>query len=148
VLGVTDPDTGAPAVVQVAATGDRLLAFYPLVLGKFRFGGQMYAVINLQSGEASWITLDDLSAPEYAWVALVTFAPDGSKLLMVSRLTSPDYQVFIRDLGTGKQVTVLPEGLSGAAPVEWGVLPTWATNGTVLITDGARLSAATLLAIA
>jgi len=33
-------------------------------------------------------------------------------------------------------------------PIARGVLPVWATDGTVLITDGARRSVATLLTIA
>lgn len=147
VLGAADDESGAPAVVQVTATGDRLLAYYPLVVSRFSGGNTYLATVDLESGAAEWLTLDDPNAPEHAWISMAAFSPDGTALLLVSRLTTPDYQVFVRDVATGQQASVVPEGLPGAVPVNWSVIPTWATNGTALIPDAARLSNAVLLEI-
>ncbi len=145
VLGVTDPDAGAPAVAHVAASGDRLLAFYPLAAARFQVAKPVFALVDLARGRASWLTLNIPGVPDYAWVWMATFSPDGRMLLLVSRLTDPDHQVILQDVSTGRQVSIVPEGLTGAGPVAWGILPTWATNGTVFITNGASLSSATLL---
>jgi hypothetical protein len=55
--------------------------------------------------------------------------------------------VRIRDVATGAVTPLIPDGLPSAGPTEYGIMPTWATNGTVLITGGGDLSRATLLTL-
>jgi Tol biopolymer transport system component len=115
-LGTTDPEHGPPSVVQVSPRGDKLLALYPLAATDFGFRGSAYTLVNVATGAAEPLTVQDPAAPEFAWVALATISPDGSELLTVTRLTDPDFQVFVRDLDAGEEV-LLVDGLPGAAPV-------------------------------
>jgi hypothetical protein len=78
---------------------------------------------------------------------MATFSPDGTMLLEVTTRTSPDHQVLVRDLATGEVSTLIEEGLESAGPPQYGVMPTWAANGSVLITGGGDLSRATLLTL-
>jgi Tol biopolymer transport system component len=145
VAGTTDPDLGPPIAVQVAPAGDRVLGFYIWVANQFSGKGPLYALVDVASGRATPLTLEDPNAPAYAFVSLATLSPDGSKLLFVSRLTNPDFQLFVRDLPDG-EANRLIDGLPGAVTVAYGLVPTWATDGTVFM--NINLSTGTLIRLA
>jgi Tol biopolymer transport system component len=145
VATATDPDLGPPMVVQVAPAGDRLLAFYIVAATQFAIGGPFYAIVDVASGETTPLTLEEAGAPEHAFVALATLSPNGSKVLYVSRLTDPDNQVFVRDVEGGEAIRLV-DGLPRAFTVAPGLIPTWASDGSVLMNSD--LDKATLLRIA
>jgi hypothetical protein len=145
VAAMTDPDLGPPVAVQVAPTGDRVLGLYIVAANQFSGKGPIYALIDVASGKATPLTLQDPNAPEYAYVSLATLSPDGSKLLSVSHLTDPDYQVFVRNLPDGGE-TRLIDGLTRAITVAYELVPTWATNGSVFMNSD--LGAGTLIRLA
>jgi hypothetical protein len=78
---------------------------------------------------------------------MATFGPDGRWLLEVTVRTDPDHQVRLRDLTTGVLSSLVADGLPMAGPPQHGMMPTWATNGTALVTGGGDLSGATLLTL-
>jgi hypothetical protein len=86
--------------------------------------------------------------PSIAGITLAAFSPDGSALLEVTTRTDPDHLVRVRDLATGQVTTLLGDGLEAPGPPQYGMMPTRATTGTVLITGGGDLSGATLLTLA
>jgi dipeptidyl aminopeptidase/acylaminoacyl peptidase len=143
--GRTDVELGAPAVAQISRAGDRLLAWYPVAAMRYS-GPDALALIDMTTGDATSLGIDDADSPVAA-ITLATFSPDGSALLEVTTRTNPDHQVRIRDLASGTVMPLLPEGLESAGPPQYGMMPTWATNGTVLITGGGDLSGATLLTL-
>jgi hypothetical protein len=145
VAGATDTKAGFPAVAQVASTGDRLLAWYPLASIELT-GRDTLALIDAMTGIPTPLTVDEPS-PSVAAVQMATFSPHGTALLEVTIRTEPDHQVRIRDVATGAVTPLIPDGLPSAGPMEYGIMPTWATNGTVLITGGGDLSRATLLTL-
>jgi hypothetical protein len=143
--GMTDQALGAPAVAQVSPLGDQLLAWYPVAAGRMR-GSDGLSLIDTTTGAATMLTVDD-PGPARAAVQVATFSPDGTALLELTIRTQPDHQVRVRDLATSAVTPLVPEGLETAGPVEYGIMPTWATNGTVLTTGGGDLSHATLLTL-
>jgi Tol biopolymer transport system component len=145
VARMTDPDLGPPIALQVAPAGDRVLGFYILAASQLSGKGPIYALIDVASGKATPLTIQDPNAPEHAYVSLATLSPDGSRLLYVSRLTDPDYQVFVRDMPDGKEVRLI-DGLTRAFTVAYGLIPTWATDGSVFMNSD--LSAGTLIRLA
>jgi hypothetical protein len=143
----TDPEAGAPAVIQVSTRGDKLLAYYPLAQMAFGVGKTpIYAVVDAATGAACPLLVPDPKRPLGAYVALAALSPDGTKVLMVTRLTAPDRQVWVSDLDGGNPVR-LGEPLANAGAIAPGIIPTWATDGSVLISGGLALSEATLLRI-
>jgi hypothetical protein len=85
--------------------------------------------------------------PAGALVGDAVISPDGGWLLTVSRGTSPDLQVAVRPIDGGRETVLVPEGLVSEGPASLGMIPTWASNGTVLLPGGGDLSRATLLTI-
>ena len=145
VARATDPEHGEPAVTQVSRQGDRLVAWYPRSAGRLDVRDPL-ALIDPSNGAATPLVVEETPEPHVARVQLATLSPDGTALLEVTRLTDPDFQVTVRDLGTGEVTTLVPGGLEVAGPPEYGMMPTWATNGTALITGGAP-EQATLLTL-
>jgi hypothetical protein len=109
-----------------------VLGLYVVAASQFAGRGPFYTLIDVASGRATPLTLQDPNAPEHAFVALATLSPDGSKLLYVSRLTDPDYPVFVRDVPDGAE-TRLIDGLPRAVTMALTLVPTWATNWSVFI---------------
>jgi hypothetical protein len=103
-------------------------------------------MVDMATGDATRLVVEDADSLAAA-ITLATFSPDGSALLEVTARTYPDHQVCVRDLATGILTPLLDEGLEAAGPPQYGMMPTWATNGTVLITGGGDLSGATLLTL-
>jgi Tol biopolymer transport system component len=146
IAGRTDPELGAPAVAQLSPTGDRILAWYPISAMRYS-GREALAVVDIESGAVTPIQVEDPDS-SIEGITLAAFSPDGTVLLEVTTRTDPDHQVLLRDLATGQVTSLLGEGLESAGPPQYGMMPTWATNGTVLITGGGDLSGATLLTLA
>ena len=144
-LGATDPDAGAPSVVAMSPSGDRLLAFYPKLAGEFVGRGPLYAVVDATTGAANPLVVLDPDHPPFASVSSAAFSPDGQALLTTTIRTDPDLQVFVRAVDGDTEQALTPDGLPSLGPVAFGLLPTWATNGTVLLTGAGSLSHATLL---
>lgn len=143
--GLTDHEIGAPAVAKMSPTGDRLLAWYPM--SAMRMSGlDALAIVDTGTGEVTPLVLEPAPSP-IAAIQMATFAPDGRWLLEVTVRTDPDHQVRVRDLTTGVVSPLIADGLPMAGPPQHGMMPTWATNGTALITGGGDLSGATLLTL-
>jgi Tol biopolymer transport system component len=145
IAGRSDPELGAPALAQISPAADRILAWYPISAMRYS-GREALAVVDIESGAITPIHLEEPDSAVAA-ITLAAFSPDGSALLEVTTRTDPDHQVLLRDLATGQVTTLLAEGLESAGPPQYGMMPTWATNGTVLITGGGDLSGATLLTL-
>jgi WD40 repeat protein len=143
--GSLDPELGGPAVAQVSPAGDRLLAWYPVAAMRYS-GRYALALVDLATGQADPLVVDDPASP-IAGITMATFSPDGSALLEVTANSSPNHQVRVRDLATDAVMPLLPDGIEAAGPPQYGMMPTWATNGTVLLTGGGDLSGATLLTL-
>jgi hypothetical protein len=114
-----------------------------------RFGGLRdgYALVDPMTGTQTRLVPPDAVDSEAAFLSLASLSPDGSGVLEVVRNISPEMQVFVRDLATGVDEPVVPGGLAVAGPTEYGLIPTWAPDGTVFITGGGALSQGTLLTI-
>ena len=61
--------------------------------------------------------------------------------------TDPDHQVLLRDLTSGEETPLVADGLPVAGPTQVGTVPTWASDGTLLIPGGGALSEAMLLTL-
>ncbi len=143
--GLTDPRIGAPAVTEMSPTGDRLLAWYPMSAMQLS-GPDALAIVDTGTGAVTPLALDPSPSP-IAAIQMATFAPDGRSLLEVTIRTDPDHQVRVRDLASGVVSPLVAPGLPTAGPPQHGMMPTWATNGTALVTGGGDLSGATLLTL-
>lgn len=144
VIGTIDPERGPPIVLQVSPSGDRLLGFYLLYATRFGVGGPHFALIDPAEGESTDLILDDPSTLPEAYIGLATMSPDGSRLLTVTNLTDPDYQVRVQDLPAGEP-HLLVDDLTRGTTVAYGILPTWASNGSVYISS--NLNSGTLLTL-
>jgi Tol biopolymer transport system component len=144
VAGPPDAESGGPALLQVSAQGDRLLAYYPRVMGSY-VGRDAYALIDPVTGTQQRLIAPHTTKPSVEFILLASLSPDGSGVLEVVRNTSPNNQVLVRDLATGLETAVVPEGLAVAGPIEYGLIPTWAPDGTVFVTGGGALGEGTLL---
>lgn len=143
--GATDPQEGAPAVAEMSPAGDLLLAWYPIAATRSA-GHDLLALVDTTTGTVTPVTLG-AAASRIAAVQMASFSPDGGSLLEVTVRTDPDHQVRVRDLATGAVWPLIADGLTMAGPPEYGMMPTWATNGTALVTGGGDLSGATLLTL-
>jgi dipeptidyl aminopeptidase/acylaminoacyl peptidase len=144
-VGRTDPDGGAPGVVQVSSKGDRLLAIDPITLRMRPNRAPLFTLID-----PSARTWQPVTAPDSDVAALVSSAvlsPDGSKLLMVTHDESSGVQLHVRDLETGVDSTLAPDGIPYRPRP--GLVPTWAITGAVLLTGqaGTREASGDLLAL-
>jgi dipeptidyl aminopeptidase/acylaminoacyl peptidase len=146
VTGAADPESGGPAVLQVSAEGDRLLAYYPRVI-RSRGPKDAYALVDLATGTEERLVAPHASERPVEFVTLASLSPDGTGVLEVIRGSDPDNQVLVRDVVTGELTSVVPEGLAVAGPIEYGLIPTWAPDGRVFITGAGALSQGTLLTI-
>jgi WD40 repeat protein len=146
IAGTTDSDAGEPAIAQVSYDGDRLLAWHPRSAGRppARYS---LSLVDPMTGLETPLLLGDTGASSVGTVQLATMSPDGAWLLEATANTDPDHQVLLRDLGSGELTPFGADGLSGAGASQSGTVPTWATNGTLLIPGGGSLSEATLLTI-
>lgn len=144
-LGATDAEVGAPAVAEMSPTGDRLLAWYPM--SAMRMSGlDALAIVDTATGAVTPLVIEPSASPIEA-IQMASFAPDGRWLLEVTIRTDPDHQVRVRDLASGVVSPLIADGLPMAGPPQHGMMPTWAANGTALVTGGGDLSGATLLTL-
>lgn len=143
-------DSYGPTVLQVSPDGSALLLQDPDAMG--RFDGQLpvYAVADAASGRPVPLLPPgehDLPVPLVGWAG---FSPDGSALMLLLRGSDPDLQAWIREDPLGASPVdepLLPDGLAAAGPIDRGIAPTWATNGTLLLTGAGAFETATLLTI-
>ena len=64
--------------------------------------------------------------PAHAIVLPAAFSPDGSSLLLVSRMVDPDFQLHVLDLDSGRVVPLVPSGLPIVPALD---APTWSAAG-------------------
>ena len=146
-LGLSDPEAGAPAMSQVSTDGKTLLAYYPLAAAQFANRFPVFALVDAETGAADPLLVPDPNAPENASAGLAVLSPDGTKVLMVTTLTDQGRQVWVTNLD-GSEAIRLGEPLENGGMIAPGLIPTWATDGSVLIPGGATFDTATLLRIA
>ncbi|MBX3030726.1 MAG: PD40 domain-containing protein [Chloroflexi bacterium] len=143
VAGATDPGLGEPYVQSVSADGTTLLAWYPRAV-RSSLDGDVLALIDVGSGSVTSLGSDE---PAPATVQMAALSPTDDRVLLVTRRTTPDHQVWLLDPASGSREPVVPDGLFEAGPPDWSIIPTWATDGRVLVPGGAALSEASLLTI-
>lgn len=134
VVATTMASDGGPlTLVAVSPRGDRLLAYDPVRAVRF-LEGPVLALVDPTTGgtEPHEAPVSREGTP--GMVMPATFSPDGSMLLLVTRMVTPDFQVHVRDLASGEVTAVLPNGLPLVPAVD---VPTWSTSGTVFIRAGA-----------
>ena len=146
IAGTTDTDVGEPAIGQVSSDGTHLLAWHPRSAGR-PSAPYSWSLVDPRTGLETPLLLGDSGASSVGTVQLATMSPDGVWLLEVTANTDPDHQVLLRDLVSGQVTPLIADGLSAAGASQSGTVPTWATNGTLLIPGGGSLSEATLLSI-
>jgi dipeptidyl aminopeptidase/acylaminoacyl peptidase len=143
IAGTVDHELGEPSVLDVSADGTTLLAWYPRAASRV-VEGDLLALIDVASGTATPLGAD---APTPATVRMAAFSPTDARVLLVTLGTQPDHQVWLLDPTTGGRTPVVPGGLPEAGSPDGSIMPTWATDGRVLIPGGAARSEASLLAL-
>jgi Tol biopolymer transport system component len=144
-LGRFLPDTYGPAVLDAAADGRTLLVYDPGLASGFEKRLPVYAVADAERGDVTPIVPISPALPPDAYVEWAALSPDGRHVLTLYRGTSPDLQVWVRDIAGREEVALLPDGLKAAGPIERGLLPTWSPDGRVFLTGGALFDRGTLL---
>jgi hypothetical protein len=146
-LGASDPDTGAPAVLESSPDGSNLLAWYPRAAGMMADREPIYAVVDLATGAATPVEAYDDREPSVAFVMLVGFSPDGSAILTLTRNTVPDNLVAARDVASGGETILTTDGLPSGGPIAYGLSAAWASDGTAFVPGAGDFSHGTLLTI-
>lgn len=130
-----DPQLGPLALLEVAPSGDRLLAWYPEAYNGFEIDQFLPQLVDLETGELVPIAPPDAFAEEHpGGFTVPTFAPDGTMLLGVTSFGEDPGAVWVTDLTTGEQ-TMLIDGLDGVT-VEVGRTPSWGANDTIMTARG------------
>lgn len=151
VIGRYQPESSAPAVLQVAADGAHLLVYDPAL---FAVGSQhtpVYAVVDLADGTPAPLVPLSPDAPGYASIWWAGFSPDGGALVTLQRPVE-EAVVALRDVG-GTAEHPLPLDLQGAdgpvmlGPVDRGLSPTWTPDGRLFLTGGGQWWSGMLLTI-
>jgi Tol biopolymer transport system component len=142
------PDTGgAPVVAAISPAGDLLLALFVAQAVRYSGEGPILALVGTRSGSSAAVEPGADAQASHEYVAQAAFSPDGSALLMVTAPPSPNHQVLLAATVRGTPVAIVPGGLPDAGWPDLGIMPTWASNGTVFIPGGPELSKATILAL-
>jgi hypothetical protein len=131
ILGGTE-ETGDPAVLEVDATGTRMLVWYPELAGRFDAVVEIYAMLDLETRTAEFIEAPSRAENPLYRVGLVGFSPDGSSYLLAERIGPEDGNLWILDVETGER-SLLIGGFPGAAPMEYGMRLSWTASGRVFI---------------
>jgi hypothetical protein len=128
----TSPDLGPLALLEVSPAGDTLLGWYPMAFGQFAASSDpLVRLIDLESGAIEPIAAPGDDPDLFFGPRIATFSPDGAALLQLVNLGEGKRQIWVTDLVTG-EATLLIEQLEGAT-AEPGQTPSWAANGTVLV---------------
>ena len=146
-VGGTTDSGGAPTVAGISPSGDLLLALYVARAVQYSREGPILALVGTRSGSSAAVEPGAAAQVPNEYVAQAAFSPDGSGLLMVTAPPSPNHQVLLEAATRGTPVVVVPGGLPYAGWPDLGVMPTWASNGTVFIPGGPELSKATILTL-
>jgi WD40 repeat protein len=125
-----DPDLGRPAILSINATGATAVVMYTdaaFALSNLR---PFYWLLDLKTGERTEID-PPANAPMRAFVDAAVFSPDGTKLLLISKVGNPDESLVVRDLATGADQTIFTAPRLYFAAIGHGL--DWASNGTILV---------------
>lgn len=125
-------DGGPLTLVSVSPAGDLLLAMDPERYAR-TYSGPVLALVDPRTGSAEPL-LPPVGDPAHAIVLPAAFSPDGSSLLLVSRMVDPDFQLHVLDLDSGRVGPLVPSGLPIVPALD---APTWSAAGTILIRAGA-----------
>lgn len=128
------PDLGPLALLQVSPAGDRLLAWYPEAFARFSVQKELLRLVATATGALQPVALPVPGTP-FPGNTIGTFSPDGRALLLLQRVVSSRYQLWVTDLATTTQ-TLLLDNLDNAAD-EPGLTPSWGANGNVALRHGA-----------
>lgn len=131
----TDPDLGTPMVMNVSVYGDRVLALYAQAAARFGASeaGDLYRLIDTATGEAT--TLHFQGGEDFMSPFPAVLSPDGAYVVFVVRTTNPQFQVVIEEIATGKQETILPEGLPNVIPMSVTAPIKWTNSGDILLNE-------------
>jgi Tol biopolymer transport system component len=125
-----DPDLGPLAVREVSPAGDLLLGWYPLAAGQFGMStAGLLTFVDPVTGALSPVP-DPSGNADTSWVA--TFSPDGRYLLQSAGISFSEIDYWVTELASG-QSTEVASDLDAAAPIELGLGPVWASDGTIFV---------------
>jgi Tol biopolymer transport system component len=129
-LAASDPDLGPLALLEVSPAGDRLLGWYPLAAGTFGMSQEgLLTLVDAATGALNPLP-DPSGNGDASWIA--TFSPDGQYLLHAAGIDVNSLDYWVTDLASG-QSTEVASDLALATPIELGLGPVWASNGTVFV---------------
>ncbi|HET8522917.1 MAG TPA: hypothetical protein VFL82_06775 [Thermomicrobiales bacterium] len=127
----SDPELGPPAIMQINASGDTGLVFYPIAAAQARATSQLFTLLDLQRGNTTPVApgLQDQSGSQ---LVAATFSPDGTQVLYAVNTANDDGHVLMRDVRSD-EITTVADGLPRVISLLFGRGLTWATNGTALV---------------
>ena len=136
---LTDSELTRPLLIELSATGTAFVASADYLADPEMHTGPRFAAIELASGDVSF--LDDLPPPMWGepLLPMLTFSPDGGRLLYLTVTPSQERRLLVHDIGRGGTQTVLhpiDSWFGGAVPS--GLV--WSSNDLVFV-PGPRGSA-------
>ncbi|MGD9710662.1 MAG: hypothetical protein AB7V46_01185 [Thermomicrobiales bacterium] len=137
--------TGGPAVVEVSPAGDYLLVWYPYLAGSYAGTDPLYWLLDPSSGVVQPLIPPEGAEGGIGFVGAATFAPDGRSVLLGTRLTDPNFQLWELDLAS-HDATLLVESLPGVMVMEYTLPPTWTSSGRIFVSS--NIGSGTLLEVA
>jgi dipeptidyl aminopeptidase/acylaminoacyl peptidase len=126
------PDFGAPAITEISPAGDKILVFYPtaaVTLGAF---DPIFWLFDLETLELEPLNPPGEAEDEPGFVAAAAFSPDGESLLIGTRRTTPNFQLWEVAIESG-DATQLVESLSAVVSVEPTIGPSWTASGRIFV---------------
>ncbi len=125
-------DVGAPAITEISPAGDKILVFYPtaaVTLGAFE---PIFWLLDLETLEIEPLQPPGETENDPGFVAAAAFSPEGASLLIGTRRSTPDFQLWEMTIDSG-EATQLVEGLSGVISVEPTIGPSWTASGLIFV---------------
>ncbi len=129
-----DTELGPLALLEVSATGDQLLAWYPVAYSLFEVREPLLRLVDTTTGALSTPEVPVPGESSFPGLAQATFSPDGQALLLLVSRESGRYQVWVSDRVGGSPQLLIPE--IEDAVLAYHLMPSWGANGAVLLGNG------------
>ncbi len=125
-----DAESGPATLLQVSPAGDRLLGMYLMDIQQFREGAIW--VFDLENEELTRLTHPESEDRAGAHVTAVSFAPDGSSILLGT--TDGDDGDSVWELtGADLEPVLLAEDLPGLNAAVTNMTVSWSAQGRILL---------------
>jgi hypothetical protein len=135
VLGAS-PEYGPPALVDVSATGEHLIIWYPQVANPQNISKPIYALLDVATGELTPLQPageTDFERIQGGRVTLAGFSPDGTKLLTGRSDAAIGQVLWVTDLETGLESPVAEEALGRIFFFDYAVPLSWSAQDTTVL---------------